>query len=267
MSNANGLAVVTGASAGIGAEFARQLAARGHDLLLVARRENRLKALARELRDEHGVRVTLLVTDLNDLDAADRVAPAVEATGAPLRWLVNNAGYALVGSFEHASLADHRRFIRVMGSAPVEITHAVLPALRRAAPSHIINVGSVASYAPGLPGSGLYASVRDATPKARGRGARPATRMIPGRDQRLPSAASPRVVRDGSRRAALAAPHHRPASRSEIWTHAPGACISDRGPQDDLSEAERIFGYQVDRQEPFSQFAYNCEVMCNELSG
>ncbi|NUS02842.1 MAG: SDR family NAD(P)-dependent oxidoreductase, partial [Nonomuraea sp.] len=88
-----GTALVTGASSGIGAEFARRLAARGHDLVLVARSEAALEALAAELRRDHGVRAEVLPQDLSAPDAATRVADEVAARGLTVDLLVNNAGF------------------------------------------------------------------------------------------------------------------------------------------------------------------------------
>jgi len=155
-----GLAVVTGASSGIGAEYARQLAAQGYDLLLIARRWDRLRVLADELRSSHGIQAEVLAVDLNDLLAAERVRAEVERIGRPLKWLINNAGYGMLGPFEGFTIEDQRRFVRVLGLAPIELTHALLPQLRRAVPSHVINVASLAAYLPGTAGSGLYHGVK-----------------------------------------------------------------------------------------------------------
>lgn len=155
-----GLAVVTGASSGIGAEFARQFAQSGHDLLLIARRKDRLDALAAQLGKTHGVKVHVLPLDLADLDAAELTRREVERIDLPLKWLVNNAGYGILGPFESNSIDDYRRYVRVLAMAPIEFCHALLPRLRQAQPSHVINIASLAGHLPGLPGSNLYAGLK-----------------------------------------------------------------------------------------------------------
>src|SRR5687768_1222241 len=95
-----GTALVTGASSGIGMEFARQLAGRGHDVVLVARSADRLERLAGELRDAHGVRAEVVVQDLSAPDAASVVAEELAARGLSVDLLVNNAGFGTVGRFE-----------------------------------------------------------------------------------------------------------------------------------------------------------------------
>ena len=99
-------ALVTGATAGIGREFALQLAARGDDLVLVARDVPRLEALAEELRAEHGVEVEVLPADLTDREALGRVAERVGSTEWPVDLLGNNAGYSLKGAFLDNAVED-----------------------------------------------------------------------------------------------------------------------------------------------------------------
>jgi short-subunit dehydrogenase len=92
-------ALVTGSSSGLGVDFARELARRGAGLTLVARREDRLRAVARELADTRGVEVQVLVLDLNEADAPDRLLADTQARGRPVDVLVNNAGLGLYGRF------------------------------------------------------------------------------------------------------------------------------------------------------------------------
>ena len=92
--NGEGYALITGASAGLGAEFARQLAAMGHHLILVARREDRLQALAAGLTEQHGVTCQIIVADLNDEGAGKHIADTCQSGGWTVNWLVNNAGVA-----------------------------------------------------------------------------------------------------------------------------------------------------------------------------
>ncbi|HVL95100.1 MAG TPA: SDR family NAD(P)-dependent oxidoreductase [Solirubrobacteraceae bacterium] len=135
------IALVTGASSGIGAATARRLAREpGARLVLVARRRERLDALAREVGA-----ATVLAVDLLDEDAPARIAAAVEAEHGRLDLLVNNAGAAWRGRFGDAGWEDVRRHMALNFDAPVRLTEALLPLLRRSAPSAIVNVASVAA--------------------------------------------------------------------------------------------------------------------------
>lgn len=138
--------LVTGASAGIGAEFARQLAARGSDLVLVARRAERLDALADELRHACGVRVETVPMDLAQSGVGARLWRELERRGVHVTSVVNNAGFASVGPFHQIELSDALREIAVDVSAVVEITHAFLPGLRELGDSYLVNVASMAAY-------------------------------------------------------------------------------------------------------------------------
>ena len=153
----SGLAIVTGASSGIGAEFARQLAARQLDVLLVARRAERLESLAAELKAAHGIEAHVLPLDLAKPAASEKIAKAALDLGKPVKWVINNAGYGLLGTFESQSLQEQRDLTQVLVNAPIELSHLMIPALKRAAPSHIVNIASLAAFMPGTPGSGLYA--------------------------------------------------------------------------------------------------------------
>lgn len=133
--------LVTGASSGIGEAAARRLAREpGARLVLVARREDRLSALAGRL----GVDCTVVPVDLTADDAPAKVAQAVERDHGQLDLLVNNAGAAWRGRFAEAGWDDVRRHMELNFDAVVRLTEALLPILRRSAPSAIVNVGSVA---------------------------------------------------------------------------------------------------------------------------
>ena len=106
-------ALVTGASSGIGEEIARQLAARGHGVTLVARREDRLRELAGELADEHGIRAEVIAADLGDAAGRDRLAAEIAELGLDVEILVNNAGF---GGFGTSSSADRERLVAWCGS-------------------------------------------------------------------------------------------------------------------------------------------------------
>ena len=154
------LALITGASAGIGAEFARQYAALGWDLALTARRADRLKAIAGELEDAHGIKAIVIEQDLAAVDAADHILAALNKQGRHVDALVNNAGYGLPGTFFNTSWSDQADFIRVLYTAPIELAHKVLPGMRERGYGRIINVASLAGYAAGSAGHTLYGSVK-----------------------------------------------------------------------------------------------------------
>lgn len=150
--------LVTGASAGIGAAFARQLAALGHDLVLTARRLERLENLAAELRARHGGAVTVLPADLADPAAPRLLCEALAQRGLQVDWLVNNAGYGVPGSFEANDWAIHADSLRVLLTAPTELAWRLLPGMRRRGHGRIINVASLAGHLPGTAGHTLYAA-------------------------------------------------------------------------------------------------------------
>ncbi|WP_394770953.1 SDR family NAD(P)-dependent oxidoreductase [Lacisediminihabitans sp.] len=147
-------ALITGATAGIGAEFARQLAADGHDLVLVARDRERLERTAAELRLAFGVRVEVLVADLGQAGALAtveaRVAvsePGDDAT-APITLLVNNAGFGLRRQFDESDVDDEQRLLDVLVTAPMRLCHAALAQMLPHGSGSIVNIASVAGYTP-----------------------------------------------------------------------------------------------------------------------
>jgi uncharacterized protein len=144
----NRLAVITGASSGIGAAFARKLAARGYDLLLVARREDRLRGLARELTDQFPISAEALPADLTDPPDLERVAARI-AAASNLGLLVNNAGFGTNGYFFEADTAGQQQMHLLHVVATSRLTHAALANLvpRAMSGTGVINVSSVAAFA------------------------------------------------------------------------------------------------------------------------
>lgn len=138
------LAVVTGASSGLGAVYARRLAVT-HDLLLVARREDRLHSLADELRIRHGTRVEMLVADLTDAAQLQVVADRL-STDSTLDLLVNNAGVGTRGSFWDTPLEDQKRMHELNVLAVLHLTHAALRNMVPRCRGTVINVASVAGF-------------------------------------------------------------------------------------------------------------------------
>ncbi|MGX5679930.1 SDR family NAD(P)-dependent oxidoreductase [Schumannella luteola] len=141
-----GTALVTGATAGIGAEFARQLAARGMDLVLVARDEARLRASAAQLADRYGVAVDVLVADLTD--AEQRATVETRLASSAVQVLVNNAGFGLPLEFDLNAVDDEVRQLDLLATVPLRLTHAVLPQMIERGSGTVITVASLAGYAP-----------------------------------------------------------------------------------------------------------------------
>lgn len=156
------LVLITGASAGIGAEFARQYAARGWDVALNARRAERLDRLAREIEATHGVTALVVPADLADRQAPQALLDALAQAGRHPDALVNNAGYGLPGTFLNTGWQDQADFLQVMLNAPVELVHRALPGMAQRGFGRIINVASLAGYAPGSKGHTLYGAVKAA---------------------------------------------------------------------------------------------------------
>ena len=154
------LALVTGASAGIGAAFARVLAGHGYDLALTARRVDRLETLAEELSLRFGVEALAVAADLAEPDAPGQILDHLTAHGRTVDCLVNNAGYGLPGAYADTRLDDQRAVIQVMVTAPAELAHRVLPGMIHRGFGRIVNVSSLAGLLPGAAGHTLYGAVK-----------------------------------------------------------------------------------------------------------
>jgi short-subunit dehydrogenase len=154
------LALVTGASAGIGVAFAHDLAARGYDLVLTARRVERMQALAAELSARHGTTCTILGADLDQPGAPDQLAAELDRRGLAVELLVNNAGYGVPGYLRDPDWPVHRDFLQIMVAAPVHLAWLLLPGMLARGRGHIINVASVAGLIPGSAGHTLYAAAK-----------------------------------------------------------------------------------------------------------
>jgi short-subunit dehydrogenase len=158
MTQSIGTALVTGASIGIGAVYAERLARRGYDLILVARRRDRLETLAARLRTETGRTVELLPADLADAAQLAAVAERVAADPA-LTLLVNNAGVALDGTLATASAEDVAKLIALNVTAPALLAQAAVKAFRTRTAGGIINISSVLALAPEIL-DGVYSGTK-----------------------------------------------------------------------------------------------------------
>jgi uncharacterized protein len=141
-------ALITGASSGIGAEFARQLAAQGRDLVLVARSAERMEELAATLRRAHGVSVEVIAQNLAEPDATTRVVDQLRARGLEVDLLINNAGFGTCGRFEEISGARDHDQLMVNVVALTNLTHALVPAMLGRGRGAVINVASTAAFQP-----------------------------------------------------------------------------------------------------------------------
>ena len=151
-------ALVTGASAGIGLAFAHTLAARGYDVILTARRQERLDEVARELTERHRVHAHVVVEDLADPAAPARLVGVLAARGLAVDVLVNNAGFGIPGSYVNTTWEQQRDFLQVMVVAVSELTHRLLPGMVARKWGRIVNVASLAGLLPGVAGHTLYAA-------------------------------------------------------------------------------------------------------------
>jgi hypothetical protein len=160
-----GTALITGASAGLGRDFARLFAADGHDVILVARRRDRLEALAGELAAAHGVRATVIDLDLADPAAPRRLVDDVRSRGLEVDFLVNNAGFGGTGAFADVPLEREMGMIQVNVTALVELTRLLVPDMKARRRGRILNVGSTAGFQPGPFMATYYASKAVASPR------------------------------------------------------------------------------------------------------
>ncbi|NHC46609.1 SDR family NAD(P)-dependent oxidoreductase [Motilibacter aurantiacus] len=150
------VALVTGATAGIGFAYARALAVRGAGLVLVARDGERLARRAGELRSAYGVTVDVLPADLATPEGLRAVEDRLSAPARPVRWLVNNAGFGLGRPFGEAELCEEDRLLDVLVRAPLHLTRAAVPGMVERGDGVVVNVSSVAGFVP----RGTYAAAK-----------------------------------------------------------------------------------------------------------
>jgi uncharacterized protein len=139
-------ALITGASSGLGLEFAKQLATSGYSLVLVARNKERLSSIATELAERHGVWCDVLVADLHDAHGRSVVVERLTDAEKPISVLVNNAGYGISGDLAESDAREELDHLTIHVSAPLELTKAVLPQMVNQGFGRVIMVSSVAGY-------------------------------------------------------------------------------------------------------------------------
>ncbi|RVW04252.1 SDR family NAD(P)-dependent oxidoreductase [Rhodococcus xishaensis] len=150
--------LITGASAGLGSDFARRFAERGANLVLVARRADRLEELATEIRDKHSVSVTVLPMDLSAPGVAQKLKSELTARDIRIDSLVNNAGFGMHGDFASADLDRMTSAIQLNVTTLVELSHVFLPDLLRGR-GLLMNIASSTAYQP-VPGMAVYAATK-----------------------------------------------------------------------------------------------------------
>ena len=159
MSTTYRTALITGASSGIGAIFAEQLAAQGSDLVLVARRHDELEKLAQRLRAAYTRRVEVIAMDLAKADPGELLAEEVKRRGLDVDLLVNNAGFGSSANFHEDSYERDQRMVAVNIAALTELTHAFLPAMVQAGHGAVINIASAAAFQP-MPYMSVYGATK-----------------------------------------------------------------------------------------------------------
>ena len=150
-------ALITGASSGLGEEFARQLALRGADLVLVARRQDVLDQLASDLRRDTGRQVHVVATDLSTPGAAAELAHTISERGLLVDTLINNAGIGRTGPFSESSTHEVHEQLRLNVEAVVDLTQAMLPQMLHSGRGALVNVASLTAYMP-MPSMAVYAA-------------------------------------------------------------------------------------------------------------
>jgi short-subunit dehydrogenase len=154
-----GTAVITGATSGIGAEFTRQLAARGCDLVLTGRRRGKLDSLAAELQKTHAVAAEVITGDLAQPEGVEAVEKRIAATPT-LAFLINNASFGVVGKFASADLQKQLDMIQVHVTASVQLTHTALPGMLARKQGAIVNFSLLSAYLPHSAGSVTYTATK-----------------------------------------------------------------------------------------------------------
>lgn len=155
-----GTALITGASSGIGRDYARYLAQRDYDLVITARRAPRLNQLAKELEKAYGTKVTVIAADMAKPDTPAKLAAEIKKKKITIDYLVNNAGYGVAESFTKSKWKTQQDMIQVMLTGLTELAHIFAADMVKRGNGYIVNVASVAAYLPGTPGNTLYGPIK-----------------------------------------------------------------------------------------------------------
>ncbi|MEZ5583306.1 MAG: SDR family oxidoreductase [Candidatus Competibacteraceae bacterium] len=152
-------ALITGASAGIGLELAKVFAAHKHNLVLVARSQNRLETLAEDLRNDYGIQVIVLPADLTEPHAPQTLFETLRQQAIAVDILVNNAGVNFHGHFKDIALDNHLQLVQLNVIALTQLTHCFLPPMVERGQGHILNVSSISAFHP-VPTLSVYAATK-----------------------------------------------------------------------------------------------------------
>jgi len=156
----NKTVLITGASSGLGKDFAILFAEKGYDLVLTARRKKNLEEIRNNLINQFGIKAYIISRDLSDLKSTEEIYNFCEEKKIQINVLVNNAGYGLKDSFEKISLSDHIDFINVLSTSAIALTRLFLPGMIKRKFGRIINVSSVAAFAPFTNSGGMYIATK-----------------------------------------------------------------------------------------------------------
>ena len=156
----NKTVLITGASSGLGKDFAILFAEKGYDLVLTARRKKNLEEIRNNLINQFGIKAYIISRDLSDLKSTEEIYNFCEENKIQINVLVNNAGYGLKDSFEKISLKDHIDFINVLSTSAIALTRLFLPGMIKRKFGRIINVSSVAAFAPFTNSGGMYIATK-----------------------------------------------------------------------------------------------------------
>lgn len=152
-------ALITGASSGIGAAIAAQLAEQGTHLIVVARREDRLEALKQKLEADYGIKVTVIAKDLSEAGAAESLFRTVKSQNLAIDLLVNNAGFGRKGKFHKEPLSCYQQMMQLNISTMTELTYLFSQQMMQRGDGYILQVASIAGYMP-VPGFAVYAATK-----------------------------------------------------------------------------------------------------------